>query len=433
MSDQRVYQGGAHQYEGILAGDTYPSLFNYQDPALDSDLFTLWVRNEFVQLMIDWMPFEAFRRGVQFIEDEGEIQGFKFGKEYTFKGFAYQDKNSGKTVELTGFEEYYQWNRCPGEWVFGVGMSRLYPEGALLVFLDDVKNLLPLHDKAGKAYIPWPANPNPQGYFSFKAYQPIEVGKGTGFCVHKCDEDGKVKTWKLQVSSPNMRKAKTFIIDADRCIHLTWKKKENSWCGSSRVLGMARVAQNEEQTFKKLTKRAHDIAGGILEFTGIASETEQTAIDNDLGSDLTSVDRVYLQEGRTCEYKTPDLKAAGEFASLFEMYSKKLCRHMRVSQLILDGEHTGAGLGGNNNVELMNSFSEIYQIQEHYRSDLEHVFYKLGKTNTTFIYNEILPEEMTPEDDAVGEDSDGQEDHDGKDGGSDTRKESPDTANNKRD
>jgi len=130
-----------------------------------------------------------------------------------------------------------------------------------------------------------------------------------------------------------------------------------------------------------------------------------------MGSDLTSIDRVFLKEGRTMEYKTPDLKAAGEFSSIFEMFTKKLCRHMRVSQLILDGEHTGMGLGGNSNVELMNSYSEIYQIQEHYRTDLEHVFYKLGKKNTSFIYNEILPEEMTVDD----ENPDGEGDTDNPD------------------
>jgi hypothetical protein len=94
------------------------------------------------------------------------------------------------------------------------------------------------------------------------------------------------------------------------------------------------------------------------------------------------------------EFITPDLKAAGEFSTIFEMYTKKMCRHMRISQLVLDGEHTGASLGGNDNAETMNSYTEVYEIQEHYRNPLEKVFYKLGKKDTSFVYKEILPEEM---------------------------------------
>lgn len=396
------YYGGAHRVD-YLNGDVYPSNFSFRDPQLNHDLYVLWNRNEFVQLLIDWMPFEAFRRGIQFIEDEGEIKGFKHGKPYVFKGYKYKDPNNGKTYTMTGFEEYIMWNDIMIEWIFAVSLSRLYPEGSLLVFLDDIKDLMPITEQ-GKTYIRWGANPNPQGYFKFKVFQPMNVNLGTGFSVYDSDKAGNVTKWKIYHQTENMKKGKTFIVDDGRCIHLQWKKKDNSWLASSRVQGMARIAQLENQIFEKLNKRAHDVAGGILEMTGVASETEQQTLDAAIGSDLTSVDRVYLQEGRTIEYKTPDLKAAGEFASIFEMFSKKLCRHMRVSQLILDGEHTGAGLGGNNNVEMMNSFSEVYQIQEHYRSKLEEVFFKLGKNNTTFIYNEILPEDLNPEEKAVSPD-----------------------------
>lgn len=409
------YQGGAHRIDSLY-GDIFPSNFSYHDPLLDQDLLKLWNRNEFVQLLIDWMPFEAFRRWVKFIVDEGNVNSFKFGKPYVFSGYEYVDKDSGKTYRLTGFEEYCIWNKVMQEFIFGVSLSRIYPEGALLVFLDDDgKNIMPSNDKGGKAFINWKKNKDPQGYSSFIAYQPIEVGTGTGFSVYKTDDNGNITHWKLKIHSSTMRKAKTFIIEADRCIHLKWKKRENDWNATSRVVGMARIAQLETQIFEKLTKRAHDIAGGILKIIGCASKEEQETLDNAIGSDLTSVDRIYLQEGRDIVYETPDLKAAGEFATIFEMFSKKLCRHMRVSQLILDGEHTGAGLGGNNNIELMNSYSEIYQIQEHYRTDLENVFYKLGKENTTFIYNEILPEEMTVKDELIGDENDAEY-------GSDTRK-----------
>jgi hypothetical protein len=405
MSVDDRYLGGAHHTK-ILPGDFYPSNFSFSHVAINQDLFTLWRKNEFIQLLIDWMPYEAFRQGVQFIEEEGPITGIKHGQPYTFKGYEYQDKNSNKSYSMTGFEEYCQWNGVMEQFMLAVSMSRLYPEGALLVFLDDTKTLFPIVGKEGNE-IQWKANPNPQGYFSFKAFQPINVNDSGGFSIEDDDENGIVTKWKVVVGNANMNKQKTLIIDAGRCIHIQWKKKSNSWLATSRVDGIARIAQLETQIFEKLTKRAHDLAGGILTLTGIAGEAEQTKLDNALGEDLTSVDRVYLQGDRTVEYVTPDLKAAGEFSAIFEMFTRKLCRHARVSQLILDGEHTGAGLGGNNNIEMLNSYSEIYQIQEHYRTALEHVFFKLGKNNTSFVYNEILPDDMTQDEENVDGEGDG--------------------------
>ena len=394
------YYGGSHSLDNYLSGDIYPSNFSYLDPNLDPDLLKLWRINEFVQLIVDWMPYEAFRQWIQFVEDEGPINGLKFGKPYIFKGYEYKDKITGETHSMTGFEEYCRWNKIQQEFTLAVSMSRLYPEGSLLVFLDDI----PISYSDSNNEIYWKKNPNPQGYHAMKSWQPIQVGTGTGFEVYESDEFGNVLKWKLNLFTKHMKKAKTFIVDADRCLHIQWIKKENKWESSSRVAGFAKIVQLETEVFQKLSKRAHDIAGGILTFKGISSKEEQEAIDDAIGGDLTSVDRIYLQEGREIEYVTPDLKAAGEFSSIFEMFTKKLCRHMRVSQLILDGEHTGAGLGANNNIEMLNSYSEIYQIQEHYRSDLEKVFFKLGKNNTTFIYNEILPEEMTSMNEEIGND-----------------------------
>jgi hypothetical protein len=261
-----------------------------------------------------------------------------------------------------------------------------------LVFLDSDENLLQQTQKTDNEII-WKANSNPQGYIRFTVFQPFACGTGVGFDVNEMNPDNSIKTWKVMLQ-PEAGKSKTFIIDADRCIHLLWKKRENGWQACSRVLPMLRFCISEEMTFMKLTKRAHDLAGGILHIDGVSSKKEQTDLDADMGSDLTSVDRIYTLAGRTVEYQTPDLKAAGEFSAIFELYTKKLCRFMRINQLILDGEHTGASLGGNDNTELYSAYTEIHEIQEHYKNYLEKVFFKLGKENTCFEYREVLPQAL---------------------------------------
>ena len=151
---------------------------------------------------------------------------------------------------------------------------------------------------------------------------------------------------------------------------------------------------------KRVSKRANDLAGGILTID-VESKGEMDAIDKEMGSDLTSVDRIYKKPGREIGYVTPDLKIGGEFNALFDILSRKLCRHMRITQFMLDGEHTGASLGGSNDSEILTSYTEIFQIQEHYRNNLEHIFFKLGKKDTRFIYNNILPEHMMPDDEIM--------------------------------
>ena len=397
-SQQRPpFQGGAGHY---LPGDIYPSNASYNDPIWARHLLKMYHRNEFIQLMIDWMPAEAFRNWVTFIEDEKPIEGLKFGQPHTFEGYEYEDEESGKLTKVTPFQEYCQWNNVPLSFEQGVGWSRLYNEGTLLVFLDDDQNLLKMSEKE-ESEIHWKANSNPQGYTRFIVYQPKEAATGTGFEVYNGEggvgADGSVNKWKVSLHSQYMKSAKTFIIDAERCIHLLWKKKENGWKACSRVIGMLPTCKSEEQTFQKLSKRAHDVAGGILVIKGIASEAERDAIDAEMGPDLSSVDRVFLQDGRDLKYETPDLKASGEYSAIFELYTKKLVRHMRINQQVLDGEKQGAGLGGNTDNDVELGYTEIKAIQQHYRNDLEKVFYKLGKENTSFVYREPMPEMVRQE------------------------------------
>lgn len=382
------YLGGTHTNSNYIAGDVYPSNFSFSSEKTNSDLLKLYRRNEFVQIMCDWMPFEAFRKGIEFVKDEGTKQGIKFDKPYSFEGYTHVDPETLKTTSLSGFQEFLQWIDFETTFLMGVAFSRLYPEGGLLVFLDD--QTLPASKKTTD--IPWSANGNAQGYMQLRAFQPMNVAQGSGFEPHD-SSGGKVTEWKVTIQQNTKGEKKSYIIAADRCIHMIWKKKENGWKGSSRVLGFANLCVAEDQTFKRLLKRANDVAGGILHVE-CESLAEQEVIDAAIGNNLTAVDIVYTLPGRVVDFKTPDLKASGEFMSIYDIYTRKLVRHMRINQEILDGNKQGAGLSGNTDNDVMVGYSEMYQIQNHYRVYLERCFYKLGREDTRFIYNEILPDNM---------------------------------------
>ena len=386
------YYGGANS--SAMLGDVYPSNFSWLSPLTARDLLALYKRNEYIQLSVDWMSWEAFRKGISFINEDEVVVGDKFGQEYIFKGYDFETSDS-QVIHISAFQEFLMWIDAWKQIMTGVAWSRLYDEGSLIVFLDDT---IPELSEPGTDDRIWRANPNPQGYMRFIVIQPLQAGNSIGFTVdnEKWDElTNEVKEYRVQIKRGE--KTINYFIEADRCIHLLWRKKENGWKGFSRVKSFAHIALSEEQFTKRLLQRAAKVVGGILTIDAESNE-EMDALDNAIGTDLTSIDRIYKKPGREIEYKTPDLKAAGEMASIFEIYSKKLCRHMRISQLMLDGEHTGASLGGNDNAEIMNSYSEIFQIQEHYRNDLEKIFFKLGKKDTRFVYVDILPENMMSED-----------------------------------
>ena len=417
---QPLYFGGSHQTDW-MAGDVYPSNFSFLSNMTAQHLLELYKRNEFIQISVDWMTYEAFRQGISFLKEEEIIQGKKFGQDYIFEGYTYMNPETGEEITVSGFQEYLMWIDMWKLFIRGASWSRLYDEGALLVFLDDI---LPNEATPGNDQREWKSNPDPQGYSSFRVFQPLACGTETGFSVQPSDWDettNTIKRYRLQLR--HAKEVKDYLVDADRCVHLLWRKRENSWKATSRVRSFAHVALIEEQITKRLVKRANDLAGGILTIDAESKE-EMTEISNSLGNDLTSTDIIFKKPGREIEYKTPDLKAAGEFASIFDILAKKLCRHMRISKLLLDGEHDGPSLGGNDNGEIMNSYTEMFQIQNHYRNALEHVFFKLGKSDTRFVYNDILPDDLMVDDEI----NDGGNDN-GEEETNDTEKDNAESGN----
>ena len=101
--------------------------------------------------------------------------------------------------------------------------------------------------------------------------------------------------------------------------------------------------------------------------------------------DLNSLDIIYYRRGQNGEmpaYITPDLKIAGEFNALFDVVERKEVKHLRVSKSVLAGDTQG--IKASAEYDLLNSYMFVYTVQEHYRTMLEHLFWKLGLDDTRF-------------------------------------------------
>ena len=368
----KPFYGYAHKV-GTINGDLDPTEFSFDMEVTPDDLLKLFRRNEFIQIACEWSVIESNRQWLLFQKPQNNIKGLKFDLPYTFETF----------------DEYLQWIDFKGKDQLCKTWSRLFGN-SIMLFLDDQKGTPEVGDTSS-IYLP----PNSKGVYSdCQPYHPL-CSTSDGMCgyeVLETDDDGHPSKYRITIFTQGMKSARKYIVDSDRVVEYNAPQKEIKYGGNSRVEGIALIALAEEQTFKRLMKRAHDLAGGILHIDGCSSEEEATALDTVIGSDLSSIDRIFTQAGRTMEYKTPDLKAAGEFTAVFDIFTRKLARHLRVSQQILDGAPSGTLSSAKYNT--LTSYVEILGIQEHYRNSMEKAFHKLGKEDTRFIWNELIPDQM---------------------------------------
>lgn len=366
-----TFSAYAHKVDTTVDGDENPSAFSFDMKLSADDMLKLYKRNEFIQVAVEWAVIESNRQWITFNKQQINIIATKFGKPYTF----------------ADFEEYLKWIDFKSKDQLCKSWARLFGN-AIMVFFDSSGGT---KTSENEIYL---AKSATGIYSDCKAYHPLcNTSDGQcGYEIYETDDDGNATKYRIQIFTAGMKKAKKIIVDADRVVEYNAPAKELKFGGSSRVEGLALVALAEEQTFKRLMKRAHDVAGGILTITGVSSEDEATAIDTAIGDDLSSIDRLYLQSGREIEYKTPDLKAVGEFSAIFDIFTRKLARHLRVSQQVLDGAPSGTISSAKYN--MITSYVEILGIQEHYSNAMEKCFHKLGKQDTTFIWNKLISEEM---------------------------------------
>jgi len=355
---------------GTVQGDTTPTDFSFDMSVSADDLLKLFKRNEFIQVSCEWAVIESSRQWLTFQTPQNGIKGTKFGKPYNF----------------STFDEYLQWINFKGKDQLCKTWSRLFGN-AIMLFLDSQTI------ESDKEEITLPSNPNGV-YSDCEPYHPLcNTGDGqSGYEVLETDGNGKPSKYRITIFTLGMKKARKYLVPVDRVVEYSAPKKEIRYGGNSRVEGIALIALAEEQTFKRLMKRAHDVAGGILTVNGVSSEDEAKALDTAIGDDLSSIDRLFLQAGREVDWKTPDLKAAGEFTAIFDIFTRKLARHLRVSQQVLDGAPSGTISSAKYN--MITSYCEILGIQEHYRNSMEYCFNKLGKEDTRFIWNEVIPDQI---------------------------------------
>lgn len=372
-------------------GDVDPTEFHFSMKLGNVNLLNLLKKNEVIQLACDKAVAEALRQGVTWDVDQ-VIKGKKHGVDYTFSTNSSTNETTGETTTKQAFNIYLEWI---GFWIKlheGLQWSKLMGT-TIACFWDDkpgVENHITPKKKTLDQGLYFAPNDDPQAYLDFDCFYPVT--SGNGFEIIELDEDQKPLIYKLTIFVEGMEKKKTTYIHKDRVVVLAAPRKEIKWGGSSRVEGLAIYALAGQQMLEALVARAKKLAGGVLTATGVNSIEEANKLNNFLGDDLTYVDRLFLGTDKDLKWVTPDLKASGEFTALFDIMTTTYARHLRFSKQMMDGEPEGARASAK--FDMLSSYTEIYGIQSHYKRCVEEMVFKLGKLETSFEWNEIVPEMM---------------------------------------
>lgn len=388
-----------------LPGEIDPAEFDFNWEPTREQLLVLYQKSEILQLQCYWSVEEAVRKEMKFEQDQ-QMTVDRHGKPYTFGATAAETEidefgmQKEKKPEEQALIKFLRWMGFFTKLKEGLSWSRLFGNAIAVMWDDkpgipnhvwvtnraDVKKQTQLAD--GLYYAP---NPDSQAYVDFDCY--YEITFGNGYEIADVDDKGNPTLYKIHILTQGMEKKKVSYVHADRVVQLNAPRKSIVYGGSSAVRGLDTYALASQLMIQANTARAQKLAGSLLSFYNISSQEEAEELDTAIGSDLTSLDRLFFRNGKAeggAEFLAPDLKASDEFLAFFEILSTVVARFTRISKQLMDGDPEGARASAN--VDTLSSYTCIKQIQSHYKRAVEDILWFLGVTETAFEWNEIIPE-----------------------------------------
>jgi hypothetical protein len=349
---------------GYLKGDYDPAEFDWNELLVPSEYLTLLKRNGKIRKACSWVAREAIRPRFILKKDK-KIVGTKHGKPYTFD-------NIQEYLEWIGFfstlESCLTWAR-----LFGTAIIVLFKEGE-----GDKKEYEPLSE-----------------YDTCQAYYPI--ARESGYTIVQSGN-----SWYYQIQFVNiLGNTETFKVHKDRVIPFNAPHLELKYEGNSEVEALAKIAIIQEQMFRSLIKRIHEMGAGTAVIK-VADSTEKEIIDASIKDSLKYTSKIYTTGDveEALKMFVPDLNSQ-QFREIWEIAQEEIANNMNMSKKLISGDPQGAVSSAKWDTEI--SYTEVYQTQRHYKKPIEHVLFMLGIEDTTFQWNDPFPTEQSDDTNNKGE------------------------------
>jgi hypothetical protein len=389
INDDTGFSGGTY-----IKGDYDPSNFSYQNTLTKTELLNLFIRNPKIQKATAWFAGEVLRERWEFEVDQ-PIESLKHGQPYTFKTF----------------NEWLEWNGFIQEVLKTITWSLLFGD-AIMVFYDGKEENA---NNSNKRFLK-PAT----DYVACHGF--YEETKGNGYSIIDVDPfTGIPKTYKIQLHPNKAEKAITYYVDASRVVRFPAPQKELKYQGTSTVTAIAHDCLVQEQIKRAVAVQANNLQSGILALKA-NTNTEKDLINSDVGDAMTHLHRVFFRNNEDIDSLIkviiPDLKI-DQLEKLNKILQTDVATGMDMSISILEGAPQGAISSAA--FDTFNTYSKVKQLQSHYTRPMEESFFKFGKKDTTFTWNDPMPKGEQKEA-APNSDEQSQEKEEIEDGKSDKNK-----------
>ena len=224
-------------------------------------------------------------------------------------------------------------------------------------------------------------------YVMCKAFYP-EIN-GNGYTVIKTDPfHGNPLKYKISLRSEKMVNTNIYKVSADRVVPFIAPRLDLQYEGVSNVNAIYHDCLIQEQIKRSVMKQANNMQSGILKIL-VAGEEEKAVIENILGDAFTYLQKVYTTNDSQdiFELVVPDLKI-DQMEKIYSILQKDIATGMSMSISNLEGAPQGALSSAR--YDTINSYAKVKQLQAHYKQAFEECFFKFGKTDTAFTWNDPI-------------------------------------------
>lgn len=350
-----------------------PTDFSFESPITREELLDLSVNNPDIDKQCFWLPSQAFANGIKFDKDAPYINE-KFGIPYTFPSFFDYIKWSGAWEELEKSTSF--------SYLYGID---------IVVCLNDKD----IDEYKGKPYFKETKHPATE----IKAFYPVI--SGSGYWISKYDDDNEPEIYKIQVTNKSYEiepseKPKdaivVYYVHASRVVRFPATQKDIGVAGSPKSYFTAHMAKAKEIFIESVVNAAKNMSAGTV-VRRVANEPEMESLEA-VNTTPSYKNRIYIIGGtenlnEKIQVYVPDLKSS-QFVQFTTVINKYLASASNLSLRLYGEEDIGAGIGEGGAQFSTNLIqAEITDLQSHYQKPIEHVFFLLGKEDTSFEWNEL--------------------------------------------
>jgi len=360
---------------GYLAGDFDPKNFSYKTAVTNEDLLSMLIRNGKIKKATVWYAGEAMRERIEF-DEEQEMTQLKFGQTHTFKTF----------------NEWLTWNDFWIEALKAMFWSLLFGE-AILIFYDGKELDSGVYGETTKKFYAaekeWKND-----YLKCKAFYPLT--SGNGYTPIKPNPNfGNPEAYQINLMMDKAESSEEYYVGAYRVVRFNAPQLSLKYSGTSTVSQVFKDSLVQEQIKRAIAAQMNMLQAGIMAIKA-ANADEKKTVSDAIGDSLSYLRRVFVKDieevDKILKMFVPEMKI-DQFDKMNTILQKDIASGIDMSTSTLEGAPSGQQSSAA--YDTLNTYSKIKQIQTHFTKPFEESFFKLGKKETTFTWNDPTPQLQT--------------------------------------